>query len=135
MPLLGALMTGLLLLGTPAVAGTSAKKKPVAARKKASATPRTSSASQALYGDAAKLLRAKQFPEAEATAKRCIDADPQFADCHMLRGAALAGETQWEEAAEEYRTFLRLAPDHRLAPKVKETLDHYEQTKAQPEAP
>jgi Flp pilus assembly protein TadD len=86
-----------------------------------------------LYDDAAKQLRAKQFTEAEATAKRCIDAAPQSADCHMLRGAALAGENHWDEAAQEYRTFLRMAPNHRLAPKVRETLDNYEHDKPQPQ--
>ncbi|MFL5344991.1 MAG: hypothetical protein ACJ8AT_09355 [Hyalangium sp.] len=127
-------MSGLILLGTPATARASSKKKPTATRTKAAA-PQKSSPAQSLYEDAAKLLRAKQFSEAAAMAQRCIDADPQLADCHMLRGSALAGETQWEEAAGEYRTFLRMAPDHRLAPKVRQTLESYEQTQAPPESP
>ena len=119
-------MTGLLLLGTSAAAaGTPAKKKPAVAKKKGKPSP-----AQSLYADAAKLLRAKQYAEAETTAKRCIDADPQFADCHMLRGSALAGKAQWDEAAGEYRTFLSMAPDHPLAPKVRQTLERYEKAKA-----
>jgi tetratricopeptide (TPR) repeat protein len=132
MPLLGTLMTGLLLLGAPAVSGAATKKKPIPAKKKAvPAAQKPDSPAQALYDDAAKLLRARQYAEAETLAKRCIDTDPQFAECHMVRGAALAGETQWEEAADEYRAFLRLAPSHPLAPKVQQTLENYEKTKTQ----
>ncbi|WP_224369175.1 hypothetical protein [Hyalangium versicolor] len=128
-PLLGALMTGLLLLGTPSVAATP-KKKPTTTKKKASAPKKSSKESLTLRDDAAALIKGKQYPEAQALTKRCIDADPSFAECHMLRGAALAGMTDWEEAAKEYRTFLNLAPDHPLAPKVRQTLENYEQAQA-----
>jgi TolA-binding protein len=130
-PLLGALITGLLLLGMPTVTEAATKKKSAPARKK-EAPPQASSQEQELHSDAARLLRAKQYAEAETLAKRCIDATPNSADCHMLRGAALAGLSNWAEAAEEYRTFLRLAPDHTLAPKVRETLDNYEKQMAPP---
>jgi tetratricopeptide (TPR) repeat protein len=127
-------MTGLLLLGTPAMAETPKKKPATSTKKKVAkkAEPEKSSDSeaQALYRDAANLLRGQQYAEAETVAKRCIDADPQFADCHMLLGAARSGQKNYDEAVEAYRAFLRLAPDHRLAAKVRETVENYEQSKS-----
>lgn len=134
-PLLGALMTGLLLLGTPAVSGTP-KKKPATSTKKKEAIPpkppdsASASESQTLYQDAANLVRAQQYSEALTVAKRCVDADPKFAECHMLVGAALSGMKEYEQAVEAYRTFLELAPDHRLAPKVRQTVEAYEKSKS-----
>ncbi|WP_224247587.1 tetratricopeptide repeat protein [Hyalangium gracile] len=126
---LGALMTGLLLLGTPALAAQPSKKKPAATKKKEkAATAQTDKQSKALYEDAAGLVRAKQYSEAQTLARRCLDTDPKNPDCHMILGAALAGTSNFSEAAKEYRTFLELAPDHRLAPKVRQTLENYEKT-------
>jgi len=36
---------------------------------------------------------------------------------------------QSDKAADYYRKFLAIAPDHKLAPKVRETLDNYEKSK------
>jgi TolA-binding protein len=132
MPLLGALLTGVLLLGASAAAKAPVKKKPAASSRKKAAQPQAGPASaHKSYDDALALLKAKRYDEAEAQAKHCIDSAPDFADCHMALGAALAGMSRWDDAAKEYQTFLRLAPDHRLAPKVRENLAQYEEGRSQ----
>ncbi|WP_224365196.1 FHA domain-containing protein [Hyalangium versicolor] len=84
---------------------------------------------QATYDDAARALRAKQYDSALTLASKCVSLVPDKAECHMLLGAAYAGLSQWDKAATHYRKFLDLAPDHKMAPKVRQTVDAYEQSK------
>lgn len=84
-------------------------------------------AAQSAYDDAVKLQRARQFPEAITLALKCMELDPSLANCHMVAAAAYASTRQLEEAARHYRKFLELAPDHRLASKVRKVLEDYEQ--------
>jgi Tfp pilus assembly protein PilF/tRNA A-37 threonylcarbamoyl transferase component Bud32 len=88
--------------------------------------PKPSEQAQAAFNDATALFKAKQFREALTLATKCIELDPSHAQCHLVAGTSRAGLSEFEKAAEHYRAFLRLAPDHRLAPKVRESLEAYE---------
>lgn len=81
------------------------------------------------YSDAAKLLRARQYDQALTLAAKCTQLTPENADCHMVLGAAYAGLSRWDEAAKHYREFLKLAPDHPNAPKVRQSVENYEKSK------
>jgi pSer/pThr/pTyr-binding forkhead associated (FHA) protein/Flp pilus assembly protein TadD len=78
------------------------------------------------YEAAAMLLRKKQFTEALTMGSKCVDHAPNKAECHMVLGAAFAGLAKWDDAAKHYRKFLELAPNHKMAPRVRATLDNYE---------
>jgi Flp pilus assembly protein TadD len=123
-------MAGLLMLALPASAEEPAKKKASAASsKKKAQVPSKSEQAKGLYQDATELIRQKQFENAELMAQRCSEADPRFAECHLVHGAALAYMGQPDKAADAYRSFLRLAPDHPQSPKVKQVLENYEKSK------
>lgn len=78
---------------------------------------------------AAKLVRSKQYNDALVLATRCVEQDPKNAECHMLVGASFAGLGNYDRAVQYYRSFLGMAPDHRLAPRVRETLEKYESSR------
>jgi tetratricopeptide (TPR) repeat protein len=82
------------------------------------------------YDSAMSQVRYRRFKEAAVSASRCLSADPGYAECHMLLGAAYIGTNRWEQAAAEYRKFLELAPDHPQAPRVRMSLERYEMTKS-----
>jgi eukaryotic-like serine/threonine-protein kinase len=85
---------------------------------------------KAVFTEAARLIRAKQYTAALAKTARCLKIDPNHAECHMATGAAYAALANWDKAVVHYRKFVTLAPDHKLAPSVRATLEGYEQAKA-----
>jgi len=86
---------------------------------------------KAIFAEAARLIRAKQYNAALAKTARCLKIDPIHAECHMATGAAYASLANWDKAVVHYRKFVMLAPNHKLAPSVRATLESYEQAKAQ----
>jgi tetratricopeptide (TPR) repeat protein len=86
---------------------------------------------KAVFTEAARLIRAKQYTAAITKTNRCLKLDPNHAECHMAAGAAYAALANWEKAVVHYRKFVTLAPDHKLAPSVRATLEGYEQAKSQ----
>jgi pSer/pThr/pTyr-binding forkhead associated (FHA) protein/TolA-binding protein len=81
---------------------------------------------QTAFTDAADLFRKKQYQEARNMASKCLELTPDNADCHLVMGSSWAGDKDYEKAAQYYRSFLKLAPNHKTAPKVKEALENYE---------
>ncbi|MBN1207567.1 MAG: FHA domain-containing protein [Myxococcaceae bacterium] len=81
------------------------------------------------YEAAATLLRQKQYNQALTMGLKCEEYAPNKAECHMVLGAAFAGMAKWDEAAKHYRKFLDLAPDHKMAHRVRQTLENYESSK------
>jgi Tfp pilus assembly protein PilF len=71
---------------------------------------------------ATKLLKAKQYVEARTEASRCIKLMPDNADCQLVMGVSYANENEWDKATPYYKRFLELAPDHKLAPRIRESL-------------
>jgi pSer/pThr/pTyr-binding forkhead associated (FHA) protein len=82
------------------------------------------------FTDAANLFRAQQYSEALNRANKCVELTPNNAECHMILGSAEAGLKHYDKAVEHYKRFLELAPDHRLAPRVRQTLENYSNTKS-----
>jgi pSer/pThr/pTyr-binding forkhead associated (FHA) protein len=79
------------------------------------------------YEDARRLLKAQQYGDALFMGNKCLELDPKNSECHMVLGATYASmENKMEQAAFHYREFLKLAPDHKLAPRIKQNLDEYE---------
>ncbi|HVG60469.1 MAG TPA: FHA domain-containing protein [Hyalangium sp.] len=72
--------------------------------------------------DAWKLLRAKQYIEIRPKAELCIERTPSDGECHLLMGISYAGAEEWKKAMPFYEKFLELAPDHKFAPKIRESL-------------
>ncbi|MFL5346998.1 MAG: FHA domain-containing protein [Hyalangium sp.] len=116
---------------TPQVKTAEPVKPPPSPTNKPPAPPEANAQEQAkqFYSDAAKLLRARQYDQALTLASKCTQLTPENADCHMVLGAAYAGLSRWDEAAKHYREFLKLAPDHPNAPKVRQSVENYEKSK------
>lgn len=72
--------------------------------------------------NATKLLKAKQYVEARTEASRCIKLTPDNPDCQLVMGVSYANENEWDKATPYYKRFLELAPDHKLAPRIRESL-------------
>jgi pSer/pThr/pTyr-binding forkhead associated (FHA) protein len=85
-----------------------------------------------LYEDSRVLVKKQQFGEANSVLKKCIALDPTNGPCYLMLGVTAARRNRMDEGAKYYREFLRLAPDHESAPKVKQLLQEYEQQKTQP---
>lgn len=82
----------------------------------------TQDEAKSALANATKLLKAKQYVEARAEANRCITLTPDNPECQLVMGVAFANENAWEKATPYYKRFLELAPDHKLAPKIRESL-------------
>jgi pSer/pThr/pTyr-binding forkhead associated (FHA) protein/outer membrane biosynthesis protein TonB len=85
-----------------------------------------------LYEDSRALVKKQQFGEANSVLKKCIALDPTNGPCYLMLGVTAARRNRMDEGAKYYREFLRLAPEHESAPKVKQLLQEYEQQKTQP---
>jgi serine/threonine-protein kinase len=71
------------------------------------------------FDQAMRLFRDKQYDRAAIFAERCLSLAPRDADCHMLAGAIYASlPGQQDKAAQHYRVFLQMAPNHPRGPQV-----------------
>jgi pSer/pThr/pTyr-binding forkhead associated (FHA) protein len=104
--------------------------KPTPNKPPTNGTARRTNADQAkqLYDDGVTLVRKQQLTEAESVLKKCIAVDPTFAPCYMMRGSTLARLGRLNDGAQYYREFLRLAPNHEMAPAVRKLVDDYEKS-------
>lgn len=118
-----------------AVARAEAKRpKPAAATvtasaQKPAAPPSPAEVSAQHLEDGIQLLKKKQYASARDSLQKCLKTDPGQARCHMYLGSAYAKLRELETAATHYRSFIAMAPDDPLAPKVKELLEQYEKQK------
>ncbi|HYO55374.1 FHA domain-containing protein [Archangium sp.] len=85
-----------------------------------------------LYNDGVTLVRKQQLPEAESVLKKCITLEPTYAPCYLALGAAVARRNRPDEGAKYYREFLRLAPNHEMAPSVRKLVADYDKSQKQP---
>ncbi|MDY7226725.1 tetratricopeptide repeat protein [Hyalangium rubrum] len=83
-----------------------------------------------MYHQGKLLTAAKQFDEALQIGQQCVQQAPRFAECHLLLGASYIRLGHPEEGASAYRKFLELAPDHSIAPKIRQTLEDFDKSKA-----
>ncbi|WP_257460607.1 FHA domain-containing protein [Archangium lipolyticum] len=105
-----------------------------ARRPTATETPKADPAreqAKKFFEDGRVLNRKQQYREADRLFKKCIDTDPSFAPCYMLKGSTAAQLGRFDEGAQYYRDFLRLAPDHEMAPTVKKMVEDYEKSRKQ----
>jgi tetratricopeptide (TPR) repeat protein len=84
------------------------------------------------HDDGLVLYNKKQFREADARFKKCIDIDPTFAACYMMRGSMLARLGRLDDGAQFYREFLKLAPNHEMAPAVRKLVQDYDKSLTKP---
>ncbi|HEX8700302.1 MAG TPA: protein kinase, partial [Myxococcaceae bacterium] len=75
-----------------------------------------------LRAEANKAYTAKNFLRATELGDKCIRSTPPEPDCYVVSGASYAGLNQLRHAVDRYRTFLRIAPDHKLANQVTQAL-------------
>jgi serine/threonine-protein kinase len=83
---------------------------------------------QLAFDEGMRLFGARQYDRAAIFAERCISLGTQDADCHLLAGATYASiPGRQDKALKHYQTFLELAPEHSLAPQIRQSLEEYEQ--------
>jgi len=92
-------------------------------------TPESEEEAKTALAAAAKLIRGKQYEEAYTMASRCLKLTPNNAECHLLVGVSFAHRGLWDDATPYYKRFLELAPDHKLAPSIRKTLDDLKKEK------
>jgi tetratricopeptide (TPR) repeat protein len=85
-----------------------------------------------LFGEGYVQLRSKKLPEAESTFRKCTSLYPDYAQCYLMLGVAVARRNRPDEGAQYYREFLRLAPNHEMAASVRKLVADYEKTQKQP---
>jgi pSer/pThr/pTyr-binding forkhead associated (FHA) protein len=85
-----------------------------------------------LHHEGVMLIRKQQLPEAESVLKKCITLKPTYAPCHLALGSAAARRNRPEESTQYYREFLRLAPNHEMAPSVRKLVADHDKSQKQP---
>ena len=96
------------------------------------AGPTTEQQAKQLFDDGYMLLRKAQLPEAESVLRKCITLDPTYAQCYLALGTVMARRNRPDEGAQYYREFLRLAPNHEMAPNVRKLVADYDKSQKQP---
>ncbi|HYO65252.1 MAG TPA: FHA domain-containing protein [Archangium sp.] len=115
-------------------AGTNGKTAVAGGRTPRTPAPGSSTEQQAkqLFDDGYMLLRKAQLPEAESVLRKCITTDPTYAQCYLALGTVMARRNRPDEGAQYYREFLRLAPNHEMAPNVRKLVADYDKSQKQP---
>ncbi|HEY0097235.1 MAG TPA: hypothetical protein VGB96_23105, partial [Archangium sp.] len=94
--------------------------------------PTTEQQAKQLFDDGYMLLRKAQLPEAESVLRKCIKLDAAYAQCYLALGTVMARRNRPDEGAQYYREFLRLAPNHEMAPNVRKLVADYDKSQKQP---
>ncbi|WNG60193.1 FHA domain-containing protein [Archangium gephyra] len=94
--------------------------------------PSTEQQAKQLFDDGYMLLRKAQLPEAESVLRKCVSVDPTYAQCYLALGTVMARRNRPDEGAQYYREFLRLAPNHEMAPNVRKLVADYDKSQKQP---
>lgn len=120
-------------LAPPSKAGTTGKT-PVSGKVPRTPTtgPSTEQQAKQLFDDGYMLLRKSQLPEAESVLRKCINLEPNYAQCYLALGTVMARRNRPDEGAQYYREFLRLAPNHEMAPNVRKLVADYDKSQKQP---
>ncbi|WP_375767036.1 FHA domain-containing protein [Archangium gephyra] len=121
-------------LAPPSKAGTNGKTPVAGSKTPRTPTPGPSTEQQAkqLFDDGYMLLRKAQLPEAESVLRKCIALDSSYAQCYLALGTVMARRNRPDEGAQYYREFLRLAPNHEMAPNVRKLVADYDKSQKQP---
>jgi len=120
-------------LAPPSKAGNPGKT-PVSGKapRPPTAGPSTEQQAKQLFDDGYMLLRKAQLPEAESVLRKCINLEPNYAQCYLALGTVMARRNRPDEGAQYYREFLRLAPNHEMAPNVRKLVADYDKSQKQP---
>ncbi len=120
-------------LAPPSKAGNTGKT-PVSGKTPRTPPPGPNTEQQAkqLFDDGYMLLRKAQLPEAESVLRKCINLEPNYAQCYLALGTVMARRNRPDEGAQYYREFLRLAPNHEMAPNVRKLVADYDKSQKQP---
>jgi tetratricopeptide (TPR) repeat protein len=81
----------------------------------------------ALYNQGVVQWNANKFPEAQAAFEGAIKADPNHAESHFMLGKVYINLGKLGESAQEFETYLKLAPS---GPNAKEAQTNYDALKA-----
>jgi tetratricopeptide (TPR) repeat protein len=97
-------------------------------------TTRRTTAEQArqLHNEGVTLVRKQQLSEAESVLKQCITLKPTYAPCYLALGSTVTRRNRPDEGAQYYREFLRLAPNHEMAPSVRKLVANHDKSQQQP---
>ena len=79
----------------------------------------------AFGGRGAIRFRAKDYAGALADFRRAVSLDPTLVEQYLNIGALMSQTNRPKEAVEPFREFLRRAPTHRLAPKIRAWLQQH----------
>jgi Flp pilus assembly protein TadD len=128
------LLCMLLLVPAAALAGHKPAKghkdaKPAQSQDSKPAQDKDSKSAKALLEEGSKYMKARRFPQALNALRRCTSVDPKLADCHLKLGAVYGSTGEYDLGAQQYREFLKLAPNSPMAPKVRGILADYEKEK------
>ncbi|MCP3145276.1 FHA domain-containing protein [Pyxidicoccus xibeiensis] len=97
-----------------AAAAAAAVAPPAAPKNDTTATsaqaPAEPSAAEKTLKEGREHLKAKRYARAVDSLRKCLTLEPEYLDCHMLLGSALANVGKSEESILHYRRFLELAP-------------------------
>ena len=120
-------------LAPPSKAGNTGKT-PVSGKTPRTPAPGPNTEQQAkqLFDDGYMLLRKAQLPEAESVLRKCVNLEPNYAQCYLALGTVMARRNRPDEGAQYYREFLRLAPNHEMAPNVRKLVADYDKSQKQP---
>ncbi|MGZ3457079.1 MAG: FHA domain-containing protein [Archangium sp.] len=94
--------------------------------------PSSQQQARQLYDNGLTLLRKQRLPEAESVLEKCIALEPTYAPCYFALGKTVTRSNRPDEGAQYYREFLRLAPNHEMAPSVRKLVANYEKSQKQP---
>lgn len=92
-------------------------KPPPAANPKADA--------EAVLEEARGFYKNKDYAQAKVRLEKCIKLDKTNAECHKLLGGTLGSLGDGAGGAREYEIFLKLAPDHPQAARVRQLVDAF----------
>jgi tetratricopeptide (TPR) repeat protein len=81
----------------------------------------------ALYNQGVVQWNANKFPEAQAAFEGAVKADPNHAEAHFMLGKVYINLGKLAESAQEFETYLKLAPS---GPNAKEAQTNYDALKA-----
>jgi tetratricopeptide (TPR) repeat protein len=81
-----------------------------------------------LLSEAVRLVKNKQFQEAEAPLYRVLELEPDSAEAYLLLGSVYAGLNRLDDGATAYARFILACPEDPRAPRAKEILETYART-------
>ncbi|AEI68965.1 FHA domain-containing protein [Corallococcus macrosporus] len=93
------------------------------------APPPTQSAAAKAQAEGFEHIKGLRYRQAIEQLNKCLDLEPNRAECHLYLGSAYANDNQPEKGAVHYKRFLELAPNHAYYERVKGLVESYENPK------